>query len=117
MENVNMNNILKASFGEANNEIKVTFKKTILIRPYETEVVEIESKLNIDKSMDGATRQLLCTVLQSQVEFEAYSQLFYKKLVSQEEVLSRKAYLEQSVKEAVWKFENLTGRDASEYLG
>lgn len=115
-QNYGMEQILKASFGESNNEIKVSFKKTILKRQYETEVVEIESKLNVDKELDGATRQLLCTILQAQVEYTTYSQLMYKKELSLEEVQSRKAYLERSVKEAIYRYEKTTGKSASEYL-
>lgn len=116
MSNISREDILKASFGESNNEIKVTFKKTVLTKQYETEVIEIESKLNIDRGMDGATRQLMCTILQAQVELEAYSQLYYKKLISKEEAISRQGYLVKSVNEAIYKYETITGKDASEYL-
>lgn len=116
MGNLKREDILKASFGETNNEIKVTFKKTILTKQYETEVVEIESKLDMNKGLDGATRQLVCAILQAQLELEAYSQLYYKKLVSKEEAISRQEYLVNSVEEAVYKYEKVTGKDASEYF-
>lgn len=117
MSNLNMQDILRASFGEVNNEVRVSFKKTVLIRSYETEVVEVESSIKLDREIDGAARQLVCSIAQAQVEYEAYGQLFYKGLVSKEETTSRKTQLERGVAEAVYRYEQATGKSADDVIG
>ena len=48
---VNMEEIISSSFGEASSEIRANFKKTVLIRQYETEVIELETTLKLDKDI------------------------------------------------------------------
>lgn len=107
---VTINDALKASFGEANNTIRASFKKTVLIRQYETEVIELETTLNIERNLQGAERAFIVALLQIQLEYTAYATLLCKGLVTQEEFDKRKAELEQEVNILKQKAEGVLGR-------
>ena len=107
---VNMDNILSATFGESGGTIRATFKKTINIKQYETEVVELSSTLEVPKELTGIERMLVNAVLQAQLEYEAYISLRTKGYITDAQLHSRRAELEQSVNLLKAKGEVLLGR-------
>ena len=107
---VTMDDILKASLGEASSNIRANFKKTVNIRQYETEVFEASSTLEIDKPLSGVERMLLSAILQAQLEYEVYVQMAYKQIVTGSELATRKAELENDVNAIKAKGEQLLGK-------
>lgn len=113
---MDMNKILNASFGEISNRLRVTFKKTVLIRQYETEVIELETELEIDNKLTGAERMFLTAMLQVQLEYTAYCQLAFKGIVTQTELNNRKSQLEESLQVIKNKAESVLGYSMDKYI-
>lgn len=114
---INMDNIMEASFGEASSTIRGTFKKTVYIRQYETEVMEIESSIDMgDKQLTGAERMLLSAILQAQLEYSVYCNLVQKGTITVTELQERRVQLENSVLAVKNKAEQVLGRELDEYF-
>lgn len=114
---INMDDIMRASLGEVSNEIRATYKKTVNVRQYETEVVELEAKLDVgDEELNGAERMLVSAILQAQLEYTAYCNLAYKGLVTNTELQSRREQLIGSVRAIKEKAERVTGRKLDKYI-
>ena len=54
-----IDDILGAGLDEASSEIVANFKKTVLIRDYETEVIEATSSIKIDHPINGTERMFI----------------------------------------------------------
>lgn len=111
-----MNRALAASFGEASNTLTVSFKKTILIRDYETEVIESSTSVNIDKSISGAERAFITAIMRVQMEYEAYCNLVMKGMVTQTEFNQRKEALANDLLALKAKAESISGQKMDKYL-
>lgn len=94
---ISMDNIMEASLGEVSNELTVTFKKTVLIRQYETEVLEATTSVKFDHPLIGVERMFVAAILEIQMEYTAYINLASKGLVTQSQLTERKLILEQSL--------------------
>lgn len=110
MRNITMDDALKASFGETGSSIRATFKKTVNVKQYETESVEVSSTLEIDKDLTGVERMLISAILQSQLEYEAYIQLVCKGTITASEFEQRKKSLEQDMTMLANKAEEILGK-------
>lgn len=108
-----METILGATFGENNNTISASFKKTVFIRDYETEVVEISTTIDLQRPINNAERTLIGSLLQAQIEYQAYVQLYKKKLILHKTFMERKESLEKCITDLVSKYESL-GYSANE---
>lgn len=106
----NMNDVLNASFGEASSMVRASFKKTVNIKQYETEVVECSANLNFDKPMNGIERMICSGILQAQLEYQAYIQLLSKGYVTETQFMERKKTLENSINILTNKGEELLGK-------
>lgn len=111
-----MDNILNARFGESSSEITVEFKKTVLIRNYETEVIDLLSTVKLDEAVDGMDRTLITCILNAQLELQAYMSLLIRGKVGQTEYDQRKSKILMDVNSMVSRYERLTGRSAGKYL-
>lgn len=111
-----MDNILNARFGESSSEITVEFKKTVLIRNYETEVVDLMSTVKLDEAVDGMDRALITCILNAQLEIQAYMSLLIRGKVGQTEYDQRKTKILMDVNSMANRYERLTGRSAGKYL-
>lgn len=107
---------LKASFGESSNILNVSFKKTVFIRDYETEVIEANSTVNLDKNITGAERVFISALIRVQLEYEAYCNLLMKGMVTQKEFEQRKLSLATELNALKSKAELLLGRSLDNYL-
>lgn len=116
MSRVTMDDILASTFGEATSEITSTFKKTVFVRQYETEVVEYSSTVRFEKPMSGAERVLLSALLHVQLEYSAYCDLVHKGFVTESEFNSRKRTLEEDMNRLKEKAESVLGRSMDEYF-
>jgi hypothetical protein len=112
MDNTNkisMDNVMEASFGEVSNNITVTFKKTVLIRDYETEVIEATNNVVFEKPLSGIERMFVCAVIEMQMEYTVYVNLMSKGLVTQTEFSNRKQRLEEALYSIKFKADKILG--------
>lgn len=112
MENTNrvsMDKIMEASFGEVSNKLTVTFKKTVLIKSYETEVIESTTSLDLDEPLTGIERMFISAILEIQMEYTTYINLTLKGLVTESEFLQRKQVLEESLYSIKYKADLILG--------
>ena len=106
---VSMENIMKASLGEVGNKLTVTFKKTILVRDYETEVVEATTSVDLDEKLTGIERMFVTILLQAQMEYTSLINLATKGIVTGTQLTDKKKSLEESVTAIKLKAEELLG--------
>ena len=112
---IGMDEIMSANLGGNLTKIKATFRKTVNIRQYETEVIELETELEIDdKELTSIERMLITEILQAQLEYNAYVNLVYKKYVTSTEFEERRTQLAASVNSLKKKAEKLLGREIKE---
>lgn len=113
---ISVEQVMQSSYGESAQEIRASYKKTVLIRQYETEVVELETILKIDKQLTGAERMFISAALQVELEYTAYCQLAFKGLVTQTQLLERKKVLEDGLEAIKQKAEGRLGRSLDSYV-
>ena len=110
MENkISMDSIMDASLGEVSNDLTVTFKKTILIRPYETEVLEATNTVKFDHPLIGIERMFVTAILEIQMEYTAYINLTTKGLITNTQFQQRKEELEQNLYNIKVKADQILG--------
>ena len=108
---IGIKDIMKASIGEANSEIKASFKKTVLVRQYETEVVEIDTKVTLDRPVTNGERMFISALLYVQLEYTAYTQLLFKGLVTSTELAEREKALTDEINALKNKIEDCGGKN------
>lgn len=113
---VDIAKMLQAKLGESGSKIKVLFRKTIYIRQYESEVVEIEASIDVPNEVSGAERDLMAATLQAQVEYQGYNQLHTKGFVTAEELEARKTSLIQELNYIKAAGEQVTGKSMDKYF-
>ena len=107
-----MDSIMEASLGEVSNKLTVTFKKTVLVRSYETEVIEATNSVEFDHSLVGIERMFVTAIIEIQMEYTAYVSLAAKGLVTKSQFDERKAMLEQSLYSIKYKADQILGTGA-----
>ena len=113
---ITMDNIMDASFGEVSNTMTVNFKKTVLIRDYETEVIESTTTLTLDKKLTGIERMFIHALLEVQMEYTVYINLLCKGTVTQTAFNQHKSCLEMSVNVIKNKMDSLLGPERAAEL-
>lgn len=106
---IDMNDIMQASIGEVSNKLEVTFKKTVLIRDYETEVIESTSTVELDHNVSGIERMFITALLQVQMEYTAYCNLAAKGIVTNIQLAERKKMLEEGLYAIKYKADQILG--------
>lgn len=94
---ISMDAIMQASIGEVSNKLTVTFKKTVLIRDYETEVIESTTSVELDHPVSAIERMFITALLQIQMEYTAYINLATKGIVTPNQLAQRKQMLEEGL--------------------
>ena len=105
----NMEQIMGASFGEPSNKLSVSFKKTVLVTDYETEVVEASSYIDLDKPLNGIERMFVTSILQAQMEYTVYCTLCTKGFITATQLAERKGEIEAGVSAIKAKADSLLG--------
>lgn len=111
-----INKVMQASFGEVSNTMTVSFKKTVLIRDYETEVIEASTNVTLDKPLTGAERMFITAIMRIQMEYEAYCNLVMKGMVTQKVFDQRKEALADDLLAIKNKAEAVLGKSLDSYL-
>lgn len=106
---INMDTIMEASLGEVSNKLTVTFKKTVLVRDYETEVVEATNSVEFDHPLIGIERMFVTAIIEIQMEYTAYVNLAAKGLVTPTELANRKRMLEEGIYSIKYKADTILG--------
>ena len=109
---ISMDDVMEASFGEVSNNITVTFKKTVLIRDYETEVIEATNNVVFEKPLSGIERMFVCAVIEMQMEYTVYVNLMSKGLITKTEFSNRKQRLEEALYSIKFKADKILGEGA-----
>lgn len=107
---LSMDKLMQASFGETSNKLSASFKKTILMRDYETEVIEANTSIEIPGELSGIERIFIQSLLEVQLEYQVYVSLFTKKLVTQTQFNERKSNLEMQIYSIQCKADEIIGR-------
>lgn len=113
---ISIEKIMESTIGEVSSEIRASYKKTVLVRQYETEVIELDTVLKVEKTLTGAERMLISALLQAQLEYMAYCQLAFKGLITNTELQSRKSELEEGVDAIKGKAEAVLGRSLDDMI-
>lgn len=109
-----MDKIMGCTLGasdDVSDTIRVTFKKTINTRQYESEVSEVEVTLKVPNSISGAERMLMTSILQAQAEYEVFCSLAFKGQITHQEFERRKEELTKAVSKILDKARALTGKN------
>lgn len=112
-----MEELLLSNFGEASSRIMVSFKKNVQIAQYQTEAVQSDSELMMEKSMSAIEREVIVNTLACTNEFAVISHMYKKGQMSKDDFMSRKAKLEDSSEAMLRKYEALTGKSRYDILG
>ena len=116
IENVTIEDVMSSNFGETGSVVRASFKKTTLTKQYETEVIEQETILNFDKELPSAEKMFISAVAKAQLEYNTYTSLLAKGLVTQSEFNVRKQSLEYELTVLKSKIEFETGINLDKYL-
>ena len=116
LTNNTINKIMQASLGEVNNKMRVSFKKTVLVRDYETEVIEATTDIELDHEISGAERIFVSAILRAQMEYEAYCNLVMKGMIVQRDFDERKEALANEVNAVKAKSEIILGKSLDKYF-
>lgn len=108
---VSMEDIMRARFNESSNTIQINFKKTCLIKAYETEVVEGSAVVSLNESMSGIERALAINVIEAQVEQAVNENVLAKGLVTHYEYEQKKKALVETVNELRTQAIKLVGEE------
>ena len=106
---ISMDKIMEASLGEVSNKLTVTFKKTVLIRDYETEVIESTITVDLEEELTAIERMFVSALLQVQMEYTAYCNLAAKGIVTVQQLTERKAMLEEGLYNIKYKADQILG--------
>ena len=106
---ISMDDIMQAGLCESKDKIEVSYKKTVLIRSYETEVVESSTQLELNEPITGIERMFITAILQIQLEYETYCMLASKGIVTQTQLMERKQMLEEGLYAFKFKADQLLG--------
>ena len=106
---ISMDKIMEASLGEVSNKLTVTFKKTVLIRDYETEVKESTITVDLEEELTAIERMFVTALLQVQMEYTAYCNLAAKGIVTVQQLTERKAMLEEGLYNIKYKADQILG--------
>lgn len=106
---ISMDDIMNASLGEVSNKLSVTFKKTVLVRDYETEVIEAVSSVDLENSLTGIERMFVTAILEIQLEYTVYCNLAAKGTITPKALTERKKVLEEGLFSIKYKADELLG--------
>lgn len=115
-ERITMERILATSFNEQGGRLRSTFKKTVSVREFETEVVEMENTLDVPSSVTGAERALISAILRAQVEYAGYRNMCDKGFVTADEMVARVRSIESEITSLKAKAEAVTGQSMDKYF-
>lgn len=96
---MNINEILASNIGSSveNGKLKVSFRKTVNLRQYETEVLEADIEVPLTQDDIKNRLPLIEVIAASKLEYGVLFQMYASRMISKEEFDARKAQFEQAV--------------------
>ena len=86
IQSLNINDIMLAGVPtKESSKIRVSFKKTVQIRDYESEVIEMSAELDTPDGTTSAQRAAYEALMYSQLRYIGYLQLLFRSRVTQGE--------------------------------
>ena len=113
---MSMDELLKANFGELDETLTVSFKKTMMTAPYEPEAVQADAQVEFKGSMSAIERETITNILMNTTEYTVICHLFKKNMITSNDFKYKKDLLEASSEAMLKKYEKLTGNDRSVIL-
>lgn len=107
--NISIDQIMQASLGEVSNKLTVTFKKTVQIRDYETEVIEATNSVEFEHPLVGIERMFVTAIMEIQMEYTVYTNLAYKGIVTSSQLNERRDMLEKDLYALKFKADQILG--------
>jgi hypothetical protein len=107
---------MMANFGEFNETLTVSFKKTLMTAPYEPESVQADAEVKFTGNMTAIEREVITNVLLNTTEYTVICHLFKKKMITESDFIHRRSLLEDSTEAMMKKYEKLTGKDRYELI-
>ena len=95
--NLTLEGLFNMTIPTTNNKIKVMARKTINVKPYETEEYNAEIEVELDGAITNMERSVLVEVLHISLEFSIYTQVYLRNQITQEEFLTRKQNMLDSI--------------------
>lgn len=111
-----MEDLIGMSFGDVSSEIDVTVKKTVNIRQYENETVEMNVKLKMEEPLSSGERLFVTEAVAVQLEYALFLNMYAKKLVTESEFRMRKEELESAITSIKHKVESVTGKSLQRFM-
>lgn len=114
---MDIGSILKCKFSDNNDAVdtlRVTFKKTLNVKAYESEVVEAEASLKVPNNLVGIERSLYLAIMQAQLEYEVYYGLAVKNQITQQELVRRSEELTNGIYGLLNQARAITGKTYEE---
>jgi len=110
-----VDDMLTCKLGETESSLKVTFKKTVKVREYETEVTEVTNEIKIDDSITGMERIFVAEILKSQAEYVMYIDLYERGTVTKDEYMVKRKTIEDTLRTMIDRANGLN-IDVSKYI-
>lgn len=110
-----VDDMLTCKLGETESSLKVTFKKTVKVREYETEVTEVTNEIKIDDSITGMERIFVAEILKSQAEYVMYIDLYERGTVTKDEYMVKRKTIDDTLRTMIDRANGLN-IDVSKYI-
>ena len=111
-----VDNMLTCRLGETDSKLKVTFKKTVKVREYETEVIEATNEVTVGSELSGMERVFISEILKCQMEYMVYIDLLKRGTVTEHEYTEKRLMIEDTLQTMVQRAASV-GIDVSKYIG
>jgi hypothetical protein len=108
---VSMDRIMNASFNEVTNNLTVSFRKTVLTKQYESEVIETTNSVQLDRTLTGIERMFIAGTMQAQLQYQTYVMLVDKGLLTKTDLNNSKLALEEDIYNLKYKADQMLGSD------
>lgn len=114
IQNLNINDIMLAGVPtKESSKIRVSFKKTVQVRDYESEVIEMSAELDTPDGTTSAQRAAYEALMYSQLRYIGYLQLLFRSRVTQGEFDAEITAITNSCAAMLNKLESVSGEDLS----
>ena len=90
IQNLTLEGLFNYVVPTSSNTIKVLARKTINVKPYETEEFTAEVEVEIQEGLTNMERTVMIEILHISLEFSIYTQVYLRNLITQEDFLNRK---------------------------
>lgn len=110
-----VDDMLTCRLGETDSKLRVTFKKTVKVREYETEVTEVTNEITVDEEITGMERIFIGEIIKCQSEYLIYIDLYERGTVTKDEYMAKRKVIEETLQTLLDRAAGV-GVDVSKYI-